>query len=70
MKDGSSWQLNVLIIIYVSINNFPDIMVSVFLAKKMALSRQGQQAQLANNPRFFRGGGITYNLCQKYQISP
>ena len=41
------------------------IMVSVFLAKKMALTRQGQQAQLANNPRFFRGGGITYNLCQK-----
>lgn len=53
MTDGTSWQLNVLIIIYVSINNFPDIMVSVFLAKKMALTRQGQQAQLANNPWFF-----------------
>ena len=33
--------------------------------KKMALTSQGQEAQLANNPWFFRGEGITYNLCQK-----
>ena len=30
MEDGTSWQLNVLIIIFVGINNFPDIMVYVF----------------------------------------
>ena len=33
--------------------------------KKIALNSKGQQAQLANNPWFFRGGGITDNQCQK-----